>query len=386
MVLVVEYAVETERAEVRLDGRRIAWRSSEAHFSATSGDFALFASLPKAMREARALHVRGRVDRQTLRNAWLISHFWSQWRPELYSPVSISADEIVDAPRSEAGEGHVICLSSGVDSTYACLSAVTGSPPENRFDVTTGVFIQGFDYPLDDAVGYSRVLQSIRHLVQDFGIRAVPVETNWKIEICGRTGAGSKPADWEDVHMIGLACVLHLFSGSFRGGIIASDYSFREDHTVAPWSSNATTNRLLGSGAFPVHPTGEHVTRLQKIEAIHNWGKLPLVNVCWAGPRTGVNCSRCGKCLRTMLSCEALGIDTTPTFGRKLVARDIGIMHLTNDATIARVRQALDAPGGMLPRSLSRAAELAIVKSKVRNRINRAKLLFGALTRNGQRS
>ena len=367
MTITVEYSVEPSKAEARHGDQLIEWRSKEADFSATNGDFALFAFLPKAMRMGKNIHIAGRVDRQALRNAWLLSHFWSQWDPAHYRPVGISADEITDASGSGAANQYAICLSGGVDSTFALLSGLAGLHPEAGMNITMGVFVHGFDYPPDNVDGYSKVLQSIRQAVHEFGIQAVPVDTNWKQEICGWAANGWGWADWHDFHTVGLASVLHLFGGSFRGGIIAADNTFREDHVRAPWSNSAITNRLCASGQFDIQPIGEHDNRIEKIRVIHELGKLPLVKVCWEGPKTGDNCSRCEKCLRTMLTCEALGIDPKPAFHRPLVAKEISGMHMPSPMRIERIQQVLDLPGNRLSKPLRRAAKLAILKSRLRN-------------------
>lgn len=363
--LTVDYFVGGSRAGIVLDGSaRIDWNVDGGAFTARTGDFALLAALPKAMTENRPLHLRGRADRETMRNARLLSHFWSQWCPTRYSPIDITADEVTENDALTARKsGYVMCLSGGVDSTFAYLSTVKNDNQEMRYEIPLAVFVQGFDYKLEDDAGFTRTLEkSVRQISDGFDTTIVAVKTNWKQELCGHY-----KAEWEHMANISLAAVLHLLGGGYAGGLIASDYTYHEDHLVAPWGSNATTNRMLGSSEFPILPVGEQASRLEKIRAIHEWGKLAAINVCWAGPRTGENCARCEKCVRTMLMCEALGIDPTDTFGRRPAPSDVVNLNLSSAGKIAFIRQAIALEGGRLSPEMKRAAAIAIAKSQARN-------------------
>lgn len=363
MAINVGYTVAGSKATIIIDGHQtITWEVSGAEFTAENGNFALLAALPKAMRERTPLHVQGSVDRRLIRNAQLQSHFWEQWRPKLYGAIEISADEIID--EEPGGRDNAICLSGGVDSTFAYLATVAGGRDALRADVSLGIFVRGFDFELEDAAGFEAVLSQVRQVVHDRSTRIAAVTTNWKQELCGPS-----KAEWEHVHPVGLAAILHLFRGEIGSGIIGSDYTFFEDHMVAPWGSNATSNRLLGSRGFSIDPVGEHATRLKKIAAIQAWGKLAQLRVCWAGPRTGENCARCEKCLRTMLMCEALGLDSTVAFGRTPEPSEIRDLNLRSLGKIAFIQQALNAPNNRLRPEIKRAARSAIVRSHIRNRI-----------------
>lgn len=357
--LQVDFSITSTEASIDLDGQVVTWTTEATHpFSATTGNFALLAALPAAFTQKRPLHVLGEIDRALLRNAVLLSHFWAQWKPEMYGPIEITAKSIVDGSPSKGG--HVICLSGGVDSTFALLSALN-EKPSLRLDVDLGVFVQGFDYGPNDKEAYNRILASIRAVAKERGVSVSSVKTNWAAQVCG-----AEKASWEHVHTLGLAAIMHLFGGDHAGGILGSDYTYTEDHTVAPWSSNGTTNRMIGARGFPVVPVGEHATRIDKIAAISNWGVLPHVAVCWAGPRTGKNCSRCEKCIRTMLMCEARGIDPTPAFGRRPEPLDLARISLHSAGKIAFIKQTLTS-GSKLSPQLRRAAERAVAKNIMRN-------------------
>ncbi len=224
----------------------------------------------------------------------------------MFKPIEIFADEIVDGTAS--GSDEVICLSGGVNSTYAYLRIIHEQRDELRRDLRLGIFVQGFDYSLKDTEGFRVLLGKIAEVV-DGTIPVAAVKTNWRLVV-------AKGKLWDSFHTVGLGAIQYLFSGQFAGGVLASDYTFKEDHLCAPWGSSAVTNRLLSSSGFKVTPVGEDVRRIDKVEAIQEWGRLADVNVCWQGARTGQNCGRCEKCLRTMFMCEALGIDPRPAFGR----------------------------------------------------------------------
>ena len=156
---IVQPAVAGATAELTVDGQRITWES-DRDFATSNDNFALLASLPLAMVKGGHLHVAGTVDRRLIRNAILIGHYWAQWRPDLYRPFVVSADrEIDDGPAVSADA--VMCLSGGVDSTYAYLSSVHDARPAMRLPIGAGIFVRGFDYSLEDVEGYDRNRRSI---------------------------------------------------------------------------------------------------------------------------------------------------------------------------------------------------------------------------------
>jgi len=273
----------------------------------------------------------------------------------LFGPVRITADEIVDS--TSQGKSHIVCLSGGVDSTYAYLRNAHERIDLKR-EVSLGVFVQGFDYGLSDDDGFEAVLRKIRGVVShDLPISRV--RTNWRTLV-------EEDVLWDSFHTVGLAAIQHLFSGGCASGILASDYTFREDHIVAPWGSSAITNRLLSSKGFTIALVGEDVTRIDKIQAISDWGHLSNLSVCWQGSRTGDNCGHCEKCLRTMFMCEALRIDPTPAFARRPNAKEIRKLRLHAPGKRAFMRQALarfENPGR---EDLAKAAKRTVLRSEMR--------------------
>ena len=364
-MLHVTSVVNDNHAQIRIsNGQAVEWRSSGIEFKQSSSDFAAFAALPAAMLSGERLHVDGDVDDVTVRNATLLSHFWAQWKPSLYRPVSVSAEHVVHSggPHLPPTNDAVACVSGGVDSTYALVHAAADPSVLGWHGarIAHGVFVAGFDYAPEDS-GVASTLSAIQSVASTVGVEVSVVETDWRSALCSRG-----KASWDHVHTMGLAAILHLCSGQSAFGVLASDYTFREDNVVAPWSSNAATNRMLGSRSFEIIPVGENASRIDKIAAIAGAGLLAHMRVCWAGPRTGGNCSHCEKCLRTMLMCEALGVDPTPAFGRRPTVRDISGLVLRSVGQIAFVRQAVNRPDSRLSPSLKAAAIGAITHSRMR--------------------
>jgi len=358
MALRIGYSISPDRARLTIDGEpAVDWEVEGAAFSARDGNFALLAALPVGITRGEPLHIEGVVDRTLLRNAQLLSNHWAQWYPDLFHPIEIYADEFVD--QAQSGLEEVICLSGGIDSTYAYLRIMHEKRRELRNNLGLGIFIQGFDYSLDDTEGFRVLLGKIKDVV-DGAIPVAAVKTNWRPVI-------AKGNLWNSFHTVGLGAIQYLFSGQFAGGILASDYTFTEDHVCAPWGSSAVTNRLLSSSGFKVTSVGEDVRRLDKLEAIEQWGRLADVNVCWQGARTGKNCGRCEKCLRTMFMCEALGIDPVPAFGRAPTPTEIRRLRLHAPNRRVFFVQAIEAFRNPHRSELKKAAQRSVLQSKVRN-------------------
>ncbi|HEX8526769.1 hypothetical protein [Allosphingosinicella sp.] len=369
--LLVRYRGDERRVEVDVPGlgEPLFWESETLPFAALGSDFAALAALPAAMATARDLHVEGRLDSELARNLANISSFWAQWRPGVYSAIRISADELVEARPARCGEGWALCLSGGVDSTFALLDNAA-RPPGLGYPIPTGLFVHGFDYPLDRIDAVETLLASIRGPARFAGAKIAVVRTNWKTALC-RQG----PADWGHMFPLGLAAILHLFAGGHRGGLIASDCTFREDHEIAPVGNNPATNRMLSSAAFPIQPLGERTSRMDKIAGIARLGFLADVNVCWQGPRTGRNCSECDKCLRTMFLCEAAAIDPSPAFGRRLSAARLARMRIVSPSDYLFIKKAVSDYSPEADPKLRRAARIPLARFELRRAARVAKRL-----------
>ena len=117
-------------------------------------------------------------------------------------------------------------------------------------------------------------------------------------------------------HGAGIAAAAHFLSAEVGHVQISSS---RDSDHLLPWGSHPKTDPLLSSSRVSIGHFGAEFTRERKTAAIaSNLDALKVLSVCDSGRLSGpyVNCSRCEKCLRTMVTLDLAGVDheTASTF------------------------------------------------------------------------
>ncbi len=270
-------------------------------------DFALVAAIHVAMREGRPVHVEGPVTGALLRSLEEYQEIWALWR-RTYRRVQISADQVVSSTVIDDRHG-VFAISGGVDGAFALLKHHSGLAGPRNVRPACAMFVHGFDIPLHEQAAFGRARDGIVEMVAPLGVPVTIVETNWR-EALGR--------DWAMDCQVALTACLHQFRGAANVGVCgaADDYA----HITVPLGSNPVTNHLLSGGGFDIMTEGGALTRTDRVRALCDHPQIAAkLRVCWEGPKTGRNCGRCEKCIRTKLNFMAVGsaplcFDGPPTF------------------------------------------------------------------------
>lgn len=217
-----------------------------------------------------------------------------------YAGVMPMLATVTESP-APAGHGHTACcFTGGVDSFHALLR---GERP-----IDTLAYVHGFDIPLAETERAQSVERMLRAVALATSKRAVFLRSN------AREHPVFSTVNWQRTHGSALAAMGHMLGATHDHLIIPSSDVPQADHA---WGSHWRTDKLLGSAALSISSEAPFSTRLEKIG--HIAGE-PLfrqhVRVCWEGQVNG-NCSRCEKCLRTMIVLEGLGaLDQVVTFDR----------------------------------------------------------------------
>ena len=313
-------------------------------------DVAAVALLSRAMRQGVDLHLEGSVDRSLLANLEKYQDRWARWRPQLFRRIRISADA-VDAIPNEARCSRVaaVAFSGGVDSCYTVASNATGALGEGTVDVGVAVMVHGFDVPVDDREGFSVARERARAILSDFDIPLMCVRTNWRDrEFCPH---------WTMSFTAGLASVLHQFSDRAGVGLVSSEGVYGRE--VLPWGSNSKTNPLLGSARFPLRTVGLDTGRTARCRLIGEWASIrDNVRVCYAGPRPGINCGTCAKCVTTKLNFLVAGVGEIPALG-PLSPQDVRKMQYDGPWRLAYMRD-IASHGDGVPTSFRRSLKVQI--------------------------
>jgi len=190
-----------------------------------------------------------------------------------------------------AGRGSGLLFTGGVDSFHALLCSA------ERPDVLINV--HGFDVALADTAHHEAARRSIDAIAAETGKRTLYVRTNL------REHPLILDTPWDAAHGGALAAVGHVLGGRLERVAISSS---QPRWSVNPWGSHWSTDPLWSSRTVEFVHLDPDIHRLDKVRRI---APHPLVHrhlrVCWheTGPR--LNCSRCEKCMLTMLCLAEAG-------------------------------------------------------------------------------
>lgn len=286
----------------RVDGRRIWFDSTDVALNATPEVFGSSLLVP-AILAGRALHMEATTcETWTANLRPLTDAVRGLWYPDAPRPHAVP--ERQDARPSPS---TALCFTGGVDAFYTYLES------HDRIDLLA--YVVGYDVKLRQRRRAMEVSRMIRAIAAETAARGIVIRTNLRQHPLMRA------TPWVRSFGGALAAVAHLLAGSVGRLLISGDGLGFEHPEVG---SRAGMDHLHGSAAVAIEHTAPTVTRLEKIRRI---ATEPLVQrnlrVCWQNVADRLNCGRCEKCVRTMLSLDACGaLGRFPGFdhGRGLVA------------------------------------------------------------------
>ena len=207
--------------------------------------------------------------------------FWWGYRDQFPFADWVAGDGVLSPPAGRTG----LCFTGGVDSFHSLL--------RGQHAVNYLVFVHGFDMPLADTVRMGEFADVLRRVAAATGATPLVVRTNLREHPI--FGAVS----WDRTHSAALAAVGHLLSGVMDRLVIASSFSYQFTH---PWGSHWQTDPLWSGRSLRIVHDAPHLARMDKVPEIAAepllWDNL---RVCWENRAPAGNCSRCEKCLRTMV-------------------------------------------------------------------------------------
>jgi hypothetical protein len=255
-----------------------------------------------AMERGKALRIRGNVSPSLLANLEEFQAAWAFRKGEVYKVVDIRADSEVEiAPAAD--RPALAAFSGGLDSCFTMQRHKNGLCGRLKQDVQAGLFVQGFDIPLDDDAAFGRAAARAKGTLASLGVPLITLATNFK----------DLNIQWDDTHVLGLVSAMTLLKHRFSLGLIGSTLTYNE--TQLNWGSNVITDHLLSSRSFEVVHDGAAFTRIDKFRAVAGWPEAyNELRLCYSADRKDENCCRCWKCLVNMLRMRALNLPLPPTF------------------------------------------------------------------------
>lgn len=279
-----------------------------------SGDPFLAWLAPLAATRGEALRLELPVDAELLVQVREVLRVWHAWYPHL-AVVDITASSVDRTERAAAIEMSArparrtaSMFTGGVDSFFTVLRHDAGDGTPATIPIDDLLYVHGFDVPLANTAAAVRVQTSLQQAADALGKRFVPVATNLRDSSIGTT-------DWPWLsHGAALAGVAHALSGAYQTVLLGSTAGYGDLHF---WGSHPITDPLFSSSRLAFVHDGAAFMRVQKTEyVVRSPVALQHLRVCWKSAAGG-NCGTCNKCIRTMLSLEALGVlDQSATFSR----------------------------------------------------------------------
>lgn len=300
------YAARLERASDPVLELQYKVPNEFTHAVTDAGDSFLVGALFKAMKKAAPIHVHGRVSPSLLRNLTEFQAAWKHFRPDLYTPVEISADREAEGDH-QAPESYLTAFSGGVDASFTLYRHCKKLCGRFARPIGGAVMVHGFDIPFAQEATFTRASARAQAITDDLGVPLIRVATNWRVI--------TPEEDWEHMHGSALAAVLLLFQRTYRGALIASGSPYSKISIV--WGSSPIFDARLGGVPFTIEHDGAAFERYQKIEVMSQWpAGRRNVRICFEGDDLSVNCGVCYKCLRSILLFRAVGAGLPECFAQ----------------------------------------------------------------------
>lgn len=276
----VEPHGQVMRVTAAVDGAPLWFESADVRLGPSIEAFASTLLL-MSQHVGRTLVLEGEVSETWRNNVADLLPIWQRWWGyKIKQPVCDTRRDS-SPPRN----GTALMFSGGVDSFYSLLEG-----PHPDFLVS----VHGFDVELGDRERASALEEALRDAANEQGCTPILIRTN-----CREHPAAGKSRLWERAHGGALAGIGHLLSDRISRLVVSSSYS---NPVKSSWGSTPQTDSLFSSDGFTVTHFGGDWQREDRVGAIAG---NPLVRkhlrVCWENKAPVGNCSRCEKCVITMM-------------------------------------------------------------------------------------
>jgi hypothetical protein len=287
------------------------WYKVPEHYTqylSLQSDAFLIPGLLAGMHFKEAIEVRGAVSPKLAYHLDEYQYLLNFRMPKAVTQVEIKYEQL----RSMAGNPTSIgtTFSGGVDSLFTLWKHLSKNQPIPDYQITHALFILGFDIVNADKLRYQSLYSRYYAALQQINVDLIPMETNLVSLIMPRM---------RFVHFYGpvLIGAAHVFGNLFNKFFIPSSRDYEQLQTWTS-SSDPTTDPLLSANSLEIIHHGAAFRRVEKIEAISDWelahNHLRICQSHQLGENIN-NCSRCEKCVRTMIPIYALGkMDYFKTF------------------------------------------------------------------------
>jgi hypothetical protein len=260
----------------------------------------LAATLLPAMKLGRPLRISGAISPRLWNAIPSIQRIFRSWDGEC-GLIPVDADRRARVAAT-AANGCACFFSGGVDSFFTLL--------QRRDQISTLIFVHGFDIPLAALRLRAKVSEAIRAAAADLGKPLIEVETNLR-------DFSDLYVSWEHYNGAALASVAFLLSSQFSHVYAAATHAFAAPF---PWHHDMAFDAWSTERTQIVNDDGHEIPRVAKVACISRDDvALKSLRVCGENREDAYNCGVCEKCLRTMVALRIAGaLDRCPAFARPL--------------------------------------------------------------------
>jgi len=316
-------------------------------------DGCVLAIIFHAMKNDSEIKVNGSISRAAIRNFWHLGEAWRNMNPDLYSPVQIVAEQVIDQssptrePWAEAltNKEAVLAFSSGIDSHFSAIrhsSKKAGEIKENIFGTLQGplesypihsaVLVHGFDVNYENTKDFAVLRKKAERNLKLLDIPLRVVRTNIRV---------NESEIWEHSFAAKLSSVLHQFSHLSNFGIIGSGQPYSRP-LVSSGSQPGLDHLYSGSQMKIIHD-GAGYSRPEKVALLSRYPDLlPGVRVCWEGKIESENCGKCEKCVKTRLNFMSVGEPWPALFDTPFDPEMIQGLNVSNQGQLLGLQNVID--------------------------------------------
>ena len=267
----------------------------------TQSDAVLVGSLLAGMYYSEDIQVRGTVSPRLAYHLDEYQFILNLRMPKVMHRVSIHYEHLKPLAAHPVGVGST--FSGGVDSLFTIWKHLPQNQLDPNFQVTHGIFIRGFDILHRERDDYQQLFDQFTIQAAKLGFEVIELETNMVSITHQRMDLSYSYGPLIVSTGLALPNLFHRFYVPSSG-----DYYMLKNHA---YTSDPMVDGFLATDTMDIIHHGSTHLRVEKVEAISNWETAQkLLWVCLDAKfeEHSWNCSRCEKCVRTMIPLYALGV------------------------------------------------------------------------------
>ena len=287
-------------------------RGKEQDAHSTMADPFLVGMLPIAMMLGEDITVAGRVSTRLAHGLEQYQQILMAWWPDFFNHVEIEYRDLQSRRESPRPAGVGCSFSGGVDSFYTVFTQLAPQPDTDDFRLTHALMVNGFDQIVDfEDTGSSKRLHDVyRPMLEKLGVRLLMIDSNLKFFRDAVFNAHELARSYGSP----LSACVHACQKIF-GRFSLSGHATYAYQDLEPLGSHPVLDHHLSTDQLQMIHYGSATSRVEKLRYLTRFPEVrESLRVCFNDVRfdethgTVVNCCRCEKCVRTIVTLDILGM------------------------------------------------------------------------------